>query len=330
MTPLSSIIFVARAGDDLSDGAAPSRPKRTIQAAVDALGPVAGGTVQVDRGEFVESVTLPQGVRLVGQGGLPASGGTTKIKAPNDTAHCIVASAPVFIENIATQGSSAAWVGHGIHLDRAHHSRILNWRHQNGDGWGAGTGLYMTNTEGALIMGAYTQECGVGVHLANEGTENVFIDYRAAANEQHLVIDGNAGGNLFNHCKFTYGRAPVSVVVGGGGSNVFMVADWDESPDWPDISISSDHNVFTAGASAPESQMTVTGSHNIFDGWRVLGVAIDVGARNEWRKPRVIHGSLDLSGATDAVIAGERNQSGALAYGTARRPVYEPASLNAP
>lgn len=326
-------VYVSKTGDDMRDGSV-RNPVQSIAAALTRLGQSggAGGTIVLGAGVWVESVVLSlSGLRVIGQGGLPGSGSTTLIQAPNNTATCIELRAQTWLENLATTGNGASWDGIGVAMIGASFSRLVNVRHQNGDNQASSTkggiGLYLSATEGCQIDQYHGHECRIMVDLADEATENVFITTRGAQNYQDLVIAGASGANSFLHWKTTGCKAgaPFVVDIGGNGSNIFQMADWNESSNSPKVRVASNWNRFIGGVSSPETVMTVVGNNNTLEGWRVLHELDITGNNNVLREPR-LNGVAIVNTGTGTVIENETVEAGTITYGTAKRPSLVAAS----
>jgi len=337
--------YASKVGSDANDGLSWRSAKLTVQAAIDSIEawngvsvvPRTTGTVHIGIGTFQETVTPRSGMKLTGQG---ATNVGTIIKAPSDTADCInlTTQSQCTIENLFTVGFSGTWSGVGLRLYNSASTRVNNWGHSNGTGWGltsTGIGLRIERSEGCLFQGATFAECNIGVLMSDYAIENVLTDFRLGVCHQDLVMTGFQGANVFIHWKGTYSSNGTGFVVdmggiAGSGGNVFIMFDSEESffvggTNWR---VSSDDNIFLGGVTGPQTDMTVTGSRNVFENFSILLLAVDTGTANVWRKPRMTNSVLDLSGATNAEITGEFvvGTGAAVIYGSAVRPVVRPAS----
>jgi len=172
------------------------------------------------------------------------------------------------------------------------------------------------------------------MQFTQDSNENVFIDTRMSACKQNIVMSGVQGGNVFLHFKSTQSQTNTggfTIDLGGSGHNTFISFDFDESFGSPQTRITSDHNQFIHGSFSDQTTLTVSGKHNIFDKAWILGTVKDTGTGNAYRKPRILQGILDLSGAVNAEISGElvEGAGSSVIYGSASRPAAIPATQKA-
>ena len=96
-----------------------------------------------------------------------------------------------------------------------------------------GKALEVTRCEGLHIEDFDFHKVRIGVHLVFEATTSIFENVTGDQCVQALVLTGNAGGNLFLKWKSVYNGIKGADTrvgdIGGGGSNTFILSDWDES-----------------------------------------------------------------------------------------------------
>lgn len=234
-------------------------------------------------GPLTETCVLASFRRLNGHG--------FAIRAPSDSTDCLQIAAGAqqwAAQNVVTQAPSTSWTGSGVNC-QGNWGSLFNWSHStfashNPPGTN-GNGFFGTHGEGNLIMSATVTNCGIAFNLAEEFTENTFINLTSSGNAQALYINGvytkgvaataSSGSCTFVRFKATGGfggsQVPCAWIQnnqhGGGHPNghQFIMCDWDEGSGQP-ITIESQATgmVFQRQTIAGGSTWTDNGTNYYF------------------------------------------------------------------
>lgn len=318
-SPMDQHLYVKKSGSDTAgDGKSWETAFATLGKALDALGAKrverdgSPGQINLGPGTFTESnVVTAEGIAIVGTVRRFMTG--TVLEAPDGTSDILTfKNQDCRVENLHFMGRGGTqWNATALLIDSGGYLNGRNLLFRHGANFASattgGTGIHILNAEGCRFEGVGFSEFRLGLDLDYGANQNTFIDLHGSGNWMDLWIHdqyggNNPGGNEFIRFKSVYAKRDLTTLLDTtSNGNLFVGADWSESPGDHHVDIRSNHNTFILGSTSPQATWNVYSNNNIFDHFWIQNTLNIQGNENHLIDPALVGVALNVTGTGNVV-----------------------------